>query len=359
MAVTFSLPVMASSAFKILVIHSYHQEYPWTKRQHEGFMEALNEDEKQLVTVMTEYLNTKMHAFDAKYQQFFADYLKEKYDEKFVPDLIYVTDDNALTFVLNHSQRLFPKAKIIFSGINDVNQANKLERTKFTGIIEKKSLKENIDLIRIYEPRLEEILILGDGSHTYEMTKKELISLFETDNRVKLHFICSPQIDETIAKLDEYDNRFVLLTTIGQFKNNEGETLLIKEVLQKLQESSKRRIFVTMEDSYMFSGVIGGYMTSGHEQGYHAGEMAKSYIKKGVISAIPILFDSPNRYIFDQHELEKAKLYIPAEIQYSAIVYNDENDLYHIDTKWLLGMIFILVMVLTIVLFRRCPKPTK
>ncbi|MEI6128378.1 MAG: hypothetical protein WCQ99_17680, partial [Pseudomonadota bacterium] len=49
----------ASQNIPVFVLHSYSQEYPWTKGEHEGFMRRLNIALPGSVTVCVEYLDTK------------------------------------------------------------------------------------------------------------------------------------------------------------------------------------------------------------------------------------------------------------------------------------------------------------
>lgn len=70
----------ASSPYQIFILHSYSQEYPWTKNQHDSFIANYytNTDKSSLLS--TEYLDTKRRQFDKNYKENFKRYLKNKYD---------------------------------------------------------------------------------------------------------------------------------------------------------------------------------------------------------------------------------------------------------------------------------------
>ncbi|MEW8562101.1 MAG: hypothetical protein AB2541_08345, partial [Candidatus Thiodiazotropha sp.] len=91
------IPAAADPNTRILIIHSYSQEYPWTRGEHMGFVAALREGHSGEVVIETEYLDTKRISLTPEYISTFTDYLKVKYRE-FKPTAIYVTDDNALGF---------------------------------------------------------------------------------------------------------------------------------------------------------------------------------------------------------------------------------------------------------------------
>ncbi|OOZ38439.1 hypothetical protein BOW53_15600 [Solemya pervernicosa gill symbiont] len=94
-------------AASIFILHSYSQEYNWTKRQHAGFIKAFESQSNQEPTYATEYLDTKRQHYSEGYADEILRHLSQKY-ENYRPDLIYVTDDNALSFARNHLPKLFP-----------------------------------------------------------------------------------------------------------------------------------------------------------------------------------------------------------------------------------------------------------
>ncbi|MEW8500475.1 MAG: hypothetical protein AB2699_18370, partial [Candidatus Thiodiazotropha taylori] len=123
----FFCPILgiAADASRILVIHSYSQEYPWTKGQHDGFIEGLRQGQPTQTIIKTEYLDTKRTDYNNSYADWFGQYIEIKYRD-FRPDVIYVTDDNGLDFGLTHLVKSFPKKPLIFSGVNDYSKRQKL-----------------------------------------------------------------------------------------------------------------------------------------------------------------------------------------------------------------------------------------
>ena len=117
-ALALLVPVHAAKNIQVLAIHAYSQEYPWTKSQHQGFINQLGGSIDLPVTVSTEYLDTKRIQYTAEYAELFADYLGKKYSE-YTPDLVYVTDDNGYLFARDQLLSLFPSSPVFFSGVNN------------------------------------------------------------------------------------------------------------------------------------------------------------------------------------------------------------------------------------------------
>lgn len=121
----------------IFILHSYSQEYPWTKGQHQAFIEGLDQLPGFTFSPSVEYLDTKRAVFDAAYADDMAGHLARKYAD-YRPKAVYVTDDNALLFARDHLLRLFPDAPVFFSGVNDLRTGRQQDPARFTGVYENK-----------------------------------------------------------------------------------------------------------------------------------------------------------------------------------------------------------------------------
>ncbi len=63
---------------RVFILHSYHQEYPWTNNENSGFNSTINDKfSSGDINFSTEYLDTKRVVFNKEYQAFFYQYLKK------------------------------------------------------------------------------------------------------------------------------------------------------------------------------------------------------------------------------------------------------------------------------------------
>ena len=146
----------------VFVIHSYSQEYPWTRSQHQGFMETLKADSSHIYDVSVEYLDTKRIAYSDHYAKQTANYWRRKY-AGYKPAVIYVSDDNALSFALAHAENIFPGVPIFFSGINNYAIKTQLNPTRITGIFENKEIAPNLALMREMAKGKQNIVVVADA----------------------------------------------------------------------------------------------------------------------------------------------------------------------------------------------------
>ena len=128
-------PLMADTP--IFILHSYDESYPWTQQQSFGFKSVLNNTEELFPLYSTEHIDTKRRVLDKNYEQELTHYLTSKY-QHYQPKLIYVTDDDALHFMLKEGRKLFPSAPIVFSGVNNLSALDNVDTSGITGVDRKR-----------------------------------------------------------------------------------------------------------------------------------------------------------------------------------------------------------------------------
>lgn len=347
-------PATASDPVPIFVLHSYSQEYPWTKGQYEGFLETLTGDERTF-DLKVEYLDTKRTGYTPAYAAQMANSLRAKY-RGYHPAAIYITDDNALGFVLTHLGEVFPNTPVFFSGVNNYSVKGELDHGRITGVFEKKEIAPNLELLRTIAPDSRDIVIVGDATETYKAIEREIheeLALQEDSNPI---FISSNQIDDLLKSLRDQKSPFVFLTTLGALKDREGRTLTLNETIEAIVKAGKFLVF-SMEDSYLFPGVLGGYVTSGPSQGRTAADLMLRHLGGDPVSSLPPVELSPNEYVFDALELSRSGLELPSDIASQAVFLNIQPGFYAANRTLILGglyvfaIISIVMLIITVIIY--------
>ena len=295
----------------ILIIHSYHETYPWSATQNIGFRNVLDNDKTFYPLYSTEYLDSKRRGFDKDYEEEFVHFIKTKY-KGYKPKLIYVTDDNAFDFMLNIQKKLFPNIPIVFSGVNDISKKNLIGDKKFSGIFETKGFSENIELVKTLYPNEKEILFLSDDSTTARIVRDEMKSIKSKTHRLNIQTISGKDYETTLNQLKNYKGKIILLATVGGFKTQEGHLVPLKKVIEEIINIGNFTVF-TLEDTYIQQGVIGGFVNDGVFQGKKAGEIALKILKNPKEN-IPESIDSMYNLIFDFKALKDYGITLPKEI---------------------------------------------
>lgn len=324
---------------RILILHSYSQEYEWTKRQNDSFVSELKDKLPVPLEMSVEYLDTKRLEFSEEYQKFFLTYLETKY-KNYLPDAVYVTDDNALKFFLNPENQLFRHSPVFFSGVNDLSLAKTIDPLRYTGVYETKDIVQNIELIRQFSPQTRDIWILGDDSTTYKSIEADIRKHLVNYPKYTFHIIASAHIHDIIAKLPNRRKSFVLLTTIGGWNDEDGHNLTLKESIEHLTQNPNL-IVCSMEDAYVSGGVIGGFVTSGMSQGKHAADLVVRYLSGEPLESIRSVVKSPNIYMFDHQALKDKRLILSEYIVHDAVILHKEKSFFERYYEMMLDAMFI------------------
>ena len=343
LSLVWAAPGHAGGNTPIFILHSYSQEYPWTKRQHEGFMRALGAAVPDTIAASVEYLDTKRVPYTAAYADFVAAHLARKY-AGFQPKLIYVTDDNALLFALTHLARIFPKAPIFFSGINDYGMKQRIDPRQATGVFEEQEIGPNLDLVRHLAPGVRDILVVGDESETFQAIRREVVAELTHQPDIQAQFLSSGRIERLVASLQGRTERFVFLTTLGAMTDAAGNTLTLPETIAAIVQAG-RFIIISMEDVYLYPGVLGGYVTSGHKQGAAAAELAARYLAGTALAAIKPVESSPNEYIIDGGELEKLGLALPTGLAGRTTILNPLPTFYERHLRFIVRSLYAFALL--------------
>ncbi|MCX6277294.1 MAG: response regulator [Bacteroidetes bacterium] len=331
---------------RIFVLHSYSQEYPWTQSQHSGFIQTITNDPSVNATFSVEYLDTKRHVYNEAYASEMDRHLKIKY-AGYKPTAIYVTDDNALLYARDHLSHIFPGTPVFFCGVNNYDIQNSLDSSIFTGIFELKDVTPNLKWLLSMDKNANDLVFIGDGSNTYQAierdARKELNSF-----HLRTTFIVEKRLDLVLAQLHTLPGKYLFLTTLGGMTNANGEMLSLREILKSLSHTG--RIVISMEDSYIIEGVLGGYVTSGKHQGMSAAHLLLTYLHGKPIVAIPPVLKSPNAWVFDDKTLKQYKINLPANISSKAVILNPRTNFFEQHRTLFLGIMISFAILLFLVI---------
>lgn len=343
--------VYARNTVRILVIHAYSQEYPWTKGQHQGFVDTLQQGLGHSAVLHTEYLDTKRLSYGAEYAEWFADYIDKKYKAA-NPKAIYVTDDNGLSFGLDHLSRIFPNAPLFFSGVNNFSVREQLDPERQTGIFEKKEPAPNLEAMRQLFGKVEQINVVGDDSNTYRAIARELHRELDAKQDFQVNYIAHNRIDKITAELRASGGAPVLLTTVGAMRNSRDEAMQLQEIIERITAAGSGAV-ISMEDAYLFDGVLGGFVTSGPAQGRAAADLLLSYLSGRRISELPPLLRSPNEYVFNDRVLQSLALELPLELAVKSKLLYPRSGIFERYRYLVVGLLVVLAtaFIATLVLY--------
>jgi len=325
---------------KILVLHSYHPAYKWTYDLNNGINSVFNDVTK--VDLYVEYMDTKKY-FQNNYIDTLTDMYKHKYkDIKF--DVIISSDNNAFNFLKDHTKELFQNTPVVFCGTNNIKKEDTKNFDNFTGVNEGVDLNKNYDLILKLHPNVKNIYTITDTTTTGTLVKKEVLrSIKKYKNLdIKFHIIDNLSLENLINTVQKLPPKSIILFTL-YFRTQDGTFLSYYKAIDELSYNTATPIY-GLWDFTLGHGIIGGYLTSGYFQGEKAAKMALKILNGTNVKDIPIVLESPNKYMFDYKQVQKHNI-DENMIPFNTFFINKEDSLLKVYMKEIIGLALLFVMM--------------
>lgn len=345
---TFSYPTHAEEEKRVLLISSYDPSFMTFFEQVNGVKSILDSEN---VILNVEFMDTKRFNNPENISMFY-DMLKYKLSNSKRYDVIIVADDNALSFAMEHRLELFNNIPIVFLGINDIEYAKEVAQDPLiTGIIEKVSMKETIELAIRLNPNAKNIIALVDDTKSGQGDLKTYYQLACEFN--ELHFselsLKHMTFEEWSMSINALGTNDIILL-LSAYQDKLGDTLSFNESLRLIKDSTQNPIYHLWYHG-IGEGCFGGKVISHFEQGKVAAKIALDIINGADIKSIPIVPESPNAYVFDYNELKRLNIplsYLPKD---SLII--NQNSFFETYNKAILfilsGLILVILVLVSII----------
>lgn len=164
---------------RILFISSYSPSFPTFFLQIEGLREELD-DGRNVIDI--EFMDTKRFPEPSNYERFSGS-LRYKLERLPQYDIVIVSDDDALNYIMSVKKELFPKIPIVFLGINNVEKAVAYGKDPLvTGAVESLSLGDTIGMAYRLNPSAKRVVAITDSTSTGQA---DLASYFKLKDQFK------------------------------------------------------------------------------------------------------------------------------------------------------------------------------
>ncbi|WP_213194593.1 ATP-binding protein [Desulfuromonas sp. AOP6] len=338
-----------SAAKDVLVLHSYDHGFPWTVAIDKAVARVFASQPLK-VRIYSEYMDTKRHPG--------AFYITETVDRALVSklsdrhfDLVMVSDNDALNFVLRHRDDLFQELPVVFCGVNNYRPEMLAGHRGVTGVAETPSYAETLDILLRLRPQSRTLVVLGNRvDETGRNIQAELRRLGDSfKDRLQFRFWDDLSLDEVISRLKTLPPDHLVLM-VGFVTDSHGQVLTPKEVTPILSDASTVPLWGPWDLNFG-EGVIGGVLVSGSSQGEMAADIAVRILQGESPEAIPVVTAGANRRMFDYRQLSRFGLKASDLPRNSLVLYRPEP-VYTVNKTffWLVSGALLLFILLSVAL---------
>jgi len=299
-----ALPVLAK---QVILIHSYHLEYPWVAEYRNGFIESLEAGQLLEYTLDTKRQPSENFAKIADYAW--------NYIQRHQPDIVVLADDNALKLL---GSRLIENGiPIVFLGINNNPRQYVRLSERVTGVLERPLMKRSIASLKKINPSLTKIKLLTDDTTSSKAMLKT--SLNDATSQSIHHIRVDMRIVKTAAQWREevlsskaQGYQAIVIALYARLENAQGEISTLNEISEWTSRFSPIPVFAFWAISVGKDKAIGGLLISGHHQGVEAAIKVNNFFNNGALCRIT----TPQRgnFIFSRQQLKRWNITLPPEI---------------------------------------------
>jgi PAS domain S-box-containing protein len=282
----------------VLVLNSYEKGIPWTDNIMQGVESALKEKEHNLVLYI-EYMGVKRVRDRSHFFRLFNLYRSKFTGTKF--DLVVASGNDALNFILKYRDALFSGIPVVFCGIHNITDILPEGTPLFTGVVEETDVKGTVRAALRLHPGASEIIAVFNTTPTGAGRKELFLAALQSGSRPLKQTVFDDPVLPDFEKAIEQKGKNSIVLLFGSFKNREGSIIPPEESTRILARHDIP--LYCLYDFDVGAGAVGGMVVSGFQQGLTAGNMALRILGGERAETIPVVRESPNRYMFDYNQL--------------------------------------------------------
>jgi ABC-type uncharacterized transport system substrate-binding protein len=292
---------------KVLLIFSYHEEYPWVIEETRGTEELFKAKRLKIEKI---YLDTKRNT-SAEWKKQIAEDAVNKIND-FQPDVVIVFDDNACELVAK--RYIGETLPIVFCGMNGEPEDYGFPAQNITGVIERSRLVETIGLVKSLAPDSRKGAIITDNSPSSQAFVARAKSI---DLPVEIdEYFCTDDFDTWKAKVKELQSSVdvIGLALYHTVKEKGNEASLPAETVLEWTLNSNRLPEFAIFDFTVREGALCGVTLSGYDQGKAAAEITVRILDGQSPADIPIQCPEKGNAIINERRAKELNVEIPADI---------------------------------------------
>lgn len=286
---------------RVLFISSYSYAWDTVQSQIEGIQAGLGKN----IVLDYEFMDTK-RVSDEQALQLFHDGLAYRLSKVEPYDVILLGDDAALQFALKYREELFADIPLVFEGINDEELAERAAAEPLvTGVIEKLSLENNIELGLKINPSATKVVAILDDTITGQAERKRYYECAENYPQLLFKEInVSNLSSQSLRNALQGVSSDSILIYVMMTEDADGKLYTSTESVKLIADNASVPA-LRMVEAGIGDGLLGGNVVSMYKSGEMAAELARRIISGISMDDMHVIMDSPNIYCVDAEMMER------------------------------------------------------
>ncbi|MEI7475501.1 MAG: ABC transporter substrate binding protein [bacterium] len=304
----FKLPQKNTRIYNVLYVASYHETFSWSKDIESGILSAFK-DKNMPIHFKSIYMDTKRKS--SKKQILSSAQIVKSYILKHNPDIIIISDENALLYVALPMQNT--KYNFVFCGVNGEPETYGLPKSNITGVLERHRFDDASRVLRLIDNNIHKIAVISDESETSSIMIKQLKEAKLHVNITEIHQ--SNSFDEWKNLIKSYQNKVDAIMVILYFtvKDNNGNHINEKDMINMLTSNSDLPE-IGLWPFFVDDGGLTAVALKGNSQGYNAAVMAIGILKGRKPTSFKIKPTQDGVIYINAKRAVQLKLNIPPEL---------------------------------------------
>lgn len=261
--------------------------------------DALNRSADR-VDVSTEFLDLARFGGPA-HEAGLVHMLRGKYPEPKVDALIVVTPE-ALGFVERYRHALFPGVPIVFAGIPSPGSMPLPPHA--TGILTSLEPLATLELAMALQPRAREVLVLSGAANSDQRYRDKARADFARyESRLEFQYLEGRPLAEVLQAVGRVRSDAIIVL-LGMLLDGAGQSYRGNQLAVQISATAAAPVY-GVDETYLGSGVVGGYMDTFQSMGEAAAVLTLEVLRGQPAESIAPFEGATHRLVVDARALER------------------------------------------------------
>lgn len=301
----FALPCLAVAETppRVLVLFSNDRLLPANQEMEKGLRRAFEKGgNTSSVDLYAEFLDAVRFPNPAQ-SAAMEEFLRIRHGDA-PPDAWIALGAQALDFLMQRRDTLFPGTPIVVGGIDTSRIASLTDRRSVTGRPMEWSITPLLEQLPEIRPEIRKILLVSGAADFDRISHEQALAHAEPFmDRYEVESSHGEPLDELLERVSKL-SKDSLVIYLNYFRTREGRYLLPRDVAGWLAAKSSVPVLGFYE-TYVGTGAMGGALIPFEEEGYEVGVIARRVLEGEDAEDIGILPPGKPRWIIDERAMRR------------------------------------------------------